>query len=183
MEPTTPLQARTPFALELTYHRSISRDDFVRTSLDEMKRLSGPDPDASVPARWREHMQQAFVDVRPGERITGVYLPERGCRFYVNERLHHEVTDPQFAEAFFAIWFDPRSRDPGCDAVCWVSDEAIRPCRLRRARPAAGNGHAADLCAGTELLCCRPRPRSGLTGSVLFLARLLDTVQDPGSAG
>ena len=80
---------------------------------DEMKRLSGPDPDASVPARWREHTQQAFVDVRPGERITGVYLPERGCRFYVNERLHHEVTDPQFAEAFFAIWFDLRSRDPG----------------------------------------------------------------------
>ncbi len=111
--PTAPLQARTPFALELTYHRSISRGDFVRTSLDEMKRLSGPDLDASVPARWREHMQQAFVDVRPGERITGVYLPERGCRFYVNERLHHEVTDPQFAEAFFAIWFDPRSRDPG----------------------------------------------------------------------
>jgi len=57
----------------------------VRTSLDEMRRLSGPDLDASVPARWREHMQQAFVDVRPGERITGVYLPERGCRFYVNE--------------------------------------------------------------------------------------------------
>jgi len=71
--PTAPLQARTPFALELTYHRSISRDDFVRTSLDEMKRLSGPDLDASVPARWREHMQQAFVDVRPGERIT--YAP------------------------------------------------------------------------------------------------------------
>ncbi len=50
---TAPLQARTPFALELTYHR----------------------------------------------------------RFYVNGRLQHEVADAAFADAFFAIWLDPRSRD------------------------------------------------------------------------
>ena len=108
---TAPLQTREPFALELTYHRSISRDDFVRTSLNEIERLSAGAMEAAVLERWRAHMQQAFVDVRPGERITGVNLPGRGCRFYVNDRLHHEVADPQFAEAFFAIWLDPRSRD------------------------------------------------------------------------
>lgn len=106
-----PLQAQTPFALELTYHRAISREDFVRTSLAEIERLSGMSGDSARMRDWRAQMQQAFVDVQPGERITGVYLPGRGCRFYVNDRLQHEVDDPAFAEAFFAIWLDPRSRD------------------------------------------------------------------------
>lgn len=108
---TAPLQAQTPFALELTYHRAISRDDFVRTSLEEIARLSGIPEDSSRLRDWRVQMHKAFVDVQPGERITGVYLPGRGCRFYVNDRLQHEVADPAFAEAFFAIWLDPRSRD------------------------------------------------------------------------
>ncbi|MCQ4261374.1 hypothetical protein CXK91_01565 [Stutzerimonas stutzeri] len=106
-----PLQARTPFALELTYHRSISRDDLVRTSLEEIQRFSSEPLDAEQLLRWRADMQQAFVDVQAGDRITGIFLPGRGCRFYVNDRLQHEVVDPLFAEAFFAIWLDPRSRD------------------------------------------------------------------------
>ncbi|MNJ54138.1 hypothetical protein D3C77_495680 [compost metagenome] len=108
---TAPLQAQTPFALELTYHRAISREDFVRTSLAEIERLSGMPEDSARMRDWRAQMHKAFVDVQPGERITGVYLPGRGCRFYVNDRLQHKVADPAFAEAFFAIWLDPRSRD------------------------------------------------------------------------
>lgn len=109
--PAKPLQPDTPFALELTYHRSIERDDFVRTSLEEILRLARPAPDAATLQRWEAEMRQAFVDVQPGERITGVFLPGFGCRFYAGERLQHEVADPQFAEAFFDIWLDPRSRD------------------------------------------------------------------------
>ncbi len=108
---TAPLQARTAFALELTYHRSISRDDLVRTSLEEIQRLSGEPLDAEQVRRWRADMQQAFVDIKAGDRITGVFLPGHGCRFYVNDRLQHEVADAAFADAFFAIWLDPRSRD------------------------------------------------------------------------
>ncbi len=109
--PAQPLKADTPFALELTYHRSIEREDFVRTSLEEIVRLTRPAPDAALLQRWEAEMQRAFVDVQPGERITGVFLPGIGCRFYAGERLQHEVADPQFADAFFSIWLDPRSRD------------------------------------------------------------------------
>ena len=98
-------------ALELTYHRSITRERFVETSLEEIERLSGAKIDAARLSRWREAMQRAFVDVEAGMRITGVYLPGEGCRFYVNDRLQHHVADPDFAAAFFAIWLDPRSRD------------------------------------------------------------------------
>lgn len=101
-----------PFALELTYHRSLSRDTLVQASLQEMRRLGGGSVTDRQISAWSDTMAAAFVDVRPGMRITGVYLPQEGCRFYVDGRLAREVADPEFARAFFAIWLDPRARDP-----------------------------------------------------------------------
>ena len=101
-----------PFALELLYHRALSRDRLVQASLEEMQRLDGDSMTPQRRAAWTQAMQQAFVDVRPGMRITGLYLPGQGCRFYVDGKLRHAVADPVFAQAFFAIWLDPRARDP-----------------------------------------------------------------------
>jgi len=107
-----PLTAHQPFALELTYSRAISRDDLVAASLKEIRRLSLNSLSPELMARWTQEMQQAFVDVRPGDRITGVYTPGEGVRFYVGDKLQHEVKDEAFAKAFFAIWLDPRTRNP-----------------------------------------------------------------------
>lgn len=101
-----------PFALELTYHRNISRDELVDASLKEIRRLNGNSLDAAQLQRWKEHMQRAFVDVQPGARITGLHLPGQGAHFYAGTRLQHEIADPDFARAFFAIWLDPRTRNP-----------------------------------------------------------------------
>lgn len=101
-----------PFALELIYHRSLSRDTLVQASMDEMQRLADRPLPAETLNRWSQAMRQAFVDVRPGMRISGLYLPGKGCRFYVDGQLVQEVNDPAFARAFFAIWLDPRARDP-----------------------------------------------------------------------
>jgi hypothetical protein len=107
-----PLATDQPFALELIYQRSISRDDLVKASVDEIKRLSGASVSAEQLAGWQTQMQQSFVDVQAGTRITGVYLPGQGARFFVGQQLQHEVKDPQFARAFFDIWLDPRTRNP-----------------------------------------------------------------------
>jgi hypothetical protein len=56
-------------------------------------------------------MKAIFPDVKEGEHITGVYLPNQGARFYLNGNLLGEVRDPDFAHAFFAIWLDPRTSD------------------------------------------------------------------------
>ncbi|MBK5511511.1 chalcone isomerase family protein [Pseudomonas sp. TH15] len=107
-----PLAPDQPFALELIYQRNISRDDLVKASVDEIKRLSGSSVSAEQLAGWQIQMQQSFVDVQAGTRITGVYLPGQGARFFVGQQLQHEVKDPQFARAFFDIWLDPRTRNP-----------------------------------------------------------------------
>jgi hypothetical protein len=107
-----PLVDGQPFALELIYRRAISRDDLVSTSVDEIKRLGGPRVSPAQLADWQVQMQQSFVDVQAGTRITGVYLPGQGARFLIGQKLQHEIEDPQFAKAFFAIWLDPRTRSP-----------------------------------------------------------------------
>lgn len=101
-----------PFALELIYQRKIKRDTLVQASLDEMSEASAAPFDEKKLAQWQREMQQAFVDVGPDTRITGVYLPGLGCRFYVNEKLQHEVADLQFARAFFSIWLGPKAHSP-----------------------------------------------------------------------
>ncbi|MBV6288193.1 chalcone isomerase family protein [Pseudomonas aegrilactucae] len=103
---------KKPFALEITYHRAVSRERLVSISLEEIQRLSGDSVSTAQLRQWQAQMQQAFVDVQAGERITGVYLPGQGCRFYVGQRLQHTVRDEAFARAFFALWLDPRSRNP-----------------------------------------------------------------------
>lgn len=110
--PAAAVARRAPFALQLSYRRAISRDALVSASLKEIRRLAEREPDPAQIRRWTQEMQQAFVDVRAGDRITGVFLPGEGARFYVGERLRHAVADPAFAEAFFAIWLDARTRNP-----------------------------------------------------------------------
>lgn len=99
------------FALELTYHKNISRERFVDTSLEEMTRLYGEQFSQAQLQRWKEYMQQAFTDVKKGDQLIGVNLPGIGCRFYNRDKLLAEIKDPAFARAFFGIWFDARSKD------------------------------------------------------------------------
>lgn len=103
-----------PFALSLTYARSISSIRIVEASIEEMRRLGVSDE--SKLAKWQGYMQKAFPDVREGDCITGVSLPGGVVQFWFGERLNAEIPDAEFARAFFAIWLDPRTREPGLRA-------------------------------------------------------------------
>ena len=104
-------QADEEFALDLRYARNIRSQHLVETSLDEMRRLGYRD-EAKL-ARWGGEMSRVFPDVRKGERITGVNRPGVGADFYYQGRHAGLIRDPEFARAFFAIWLDPRTREPG----------------------------------------------------------------------
>lgn len=99
-----------PFALEIEYARSIAGHSIVERSLTEMKRAGA----ISEPqrARWLALMTQAFPDVNAGDRITGVFQPAIGTRFYFNGVLRSETRDADFAERFFGIWLAPHTSEP-----------------------------------------------------------------------
>jgi len=106
-----PFDEHAPFALELTYHRHISSERFVNTSLEEIKRLSGSTFSADKLREWEVLMSRAFPDVNDGDQLIGIFIPNQGCRFYDRNGLRSDIRDPDFAKAFFAIWLDPRSKD------------------------------------------------------------------------
>ena len=105
---------RPPLALELTYKRNISGRDIADASVQEIRNLAA----AEEPRlrAWGERMAQIFPDVRPGDRIVGVHLPD-AAQFYLNDRSIGAVDDREFARAFFAIWLDSRTSAPDLRAA------------------------------------------------------------------
>lgn len=99
------------FALDIRYARNIPAHRLVSASLKEMERL-GFDDEAQT-GKWSREMARVFPDIRKGDRLTGVNRPGVGAEFYHNGSFVGAVADPGFAKAFFSIWLDPRTREPG----------------------------------------------------------------------
>ncbi len=107
-----PFDPGSKFALQLIYYRSISRDRLVNTSMDEMRRIGSVPIDQAEQTRWKHLLQSAFVDVQPGDQLTGVNIPGYGMRFYYGDKQVADIGDPVLAKAFFDIWLNEKSRDP-----------------------------------------------------------------------
>lgn len=101
---------KSEFALDIRYARNIVANRLVSNSVREMRRLGFDNPVQL--AKWAEEMARVFPDIRKGDRLTGVNIPDIGAEFYHNGRFIGMVADKQFAVAFFSIWLDPRTREP-----------------------------------------------------------------------
>ena len=99
-----PLVDKSLFALEIVYNTGIKAEEIVNVSLIEMARLRKL-TDLQIKT-WTADMQRTFPNVAQGDRLTGVYVPKVGTRFFFNTRLIAEINDPAFGDAFFAIWLD-----------------------------------------------------------------------------
>lgn len=94
-----------PFVLDLRYARSLNGRKIAEASAEQMAKI-GAGTEAQR-AAWLEKMKAIFPDVKDGSRLTGVFLPGQGARFYQDGRELALVADPAFAQAFFGIWLDP----------------------------------------------------------------------------
>ena len=95
------------FALDLRYARSLVGKKIAVSSADEMKKLGLGTPEQRND--WQARMEKIFPDVQEGTRITGIYLPGQGARFYRDGKPLGDILDPEFGHAFFAIWLDPKT--------------------------------------------------------------------------
>ena len=112
---------RPPLALKLTYKRNISGRDIADASVKEIRNLGVAD-DGQLRG-WGEQMVRIFPDVRPGDHIVGVQLPD-AARFFFNDRSIGTIDDPAFARAFFAIWLDARTSAPDLRAALLKRQES-----------------------------------------------------------
>jgi hypothetical protein len=102
--------ARSPFALELNYARSLSGRFIAERSLKEMRRQGSIS--AEREQAWLEAMVQTFPDVKAGDRITGLHTPGVGARFWFNGQSRPAVPDSEFSRTFFGIWLSDATSEP-----------------------------------------------------------------------
>jgi hypothetical protein len=95
----------TKLVLDLGYARDLYGKRIAQSSIDEISQLGN----ALQHQMWLEKMTALFPDVHEGTHISGVYLPGKGARFYLDGKLLGEIDDAEFARAFFSIWLDERT--------------------------------------------------------------------------
>lgn len=112
--PGTAFSAKEPYALELRYAINIKGHALTERSIKEMRGQGWKD-EAKF-AAWEKEMDRVFPDLKPGDRLVGVHVPGKEARFYSQEKFLGTVADPEFAQAFFAIWLDEKTSQPGLRA-------------------------------------------------------------------
>ncbi|MBA3056670.1 MAG: chalcone isomerase family protein [Gammaproteobacteria bacterium] len=102
--------AQHALMLELVYLRGLQGSSIAERSLVEMRRSAAI---AQAQAqRWLAAMQDAFPDVKAGDRLTGLHSPGVGARFWFNGQPRAFVADPEFSRLFFGIWLAPSTSEP-----------------------------------------------------------------------
>ncbi len=102
---------QAPFALEITYARTFAGEKIAQVSIDEIKRLAIGN--AGQHAQWLAQMKSIFPSVKEGDRLRGVHQPGQGAEFFFNDRPIGMIRDADFSKAFFSIWLDPNTAEPG----------------------------------------------------------------------
>ncbi len=95
-----------PFALTLTYRMNFSTDELVEKTIEEMERLH------KTGSEWKQELVRAFPNVKDGDRITALFLPKKGVRFFYNGTITHTVKEVAFAQMFFDIWLSENTSEP-----------------------------------------------------------------------
>lgn len=96
-----------PLVLELRYLRDFKGADIAQRSIDEMQGQQALN--AAQTQSWPRALQAIIPNVRRGERLTGVYRPEKGMQLLHQDRPVGEVSDPELAQRFFGIWLAPET--------------------------------------------------------------------------
>lgn len=100
------------FALQLDYLRNIAGNQLAASSMAEMIRLY---PESALHfSAWQKHLDTIARDMQRGDTLTIEFhpTPDIGARFFLNDAFLAEVADVGFADAFAAIWLDPRTKAP-----------------------------------------------------------------------
>lgn len=99
-----------PLALSLTYLRALRGRAIAERSITEMRR-QGPLEDDQA-AQWLAEMTRIFPDVAAGDRLTGLWQPGQGARFWFNAAARGAIADDVFASRFFGIWLSDATSEP-----------------------------------------------------------------------
>lgn len=100
-------QQSAPLVLKLTYQRDISKADFIEATIDQWRHLHGEVSEQHQ--QWAKQLDKVWTDVKQGDQLSCVLLPDRSVQFYFNDKLLGDITDPAFGPAFLDIWLSDKT--------------------------------------------------------------------------
>ena len=92
-----------PKRLEISYLVSIKGNDFGRGAEPILKRNQTPSEMGLLRSRI-DRINDAYRDVKPGDRYALTYLPGRGTELALNGAPLTVIEGADFAAAYFGIW-------------------------------------------------------------------------------
>jgi len=99
--------AQQALILELHYLRDFKGPDIAQRSIDEMQGQRALNP--TQLKNWLDALQKLIPNIRSGERLTGIYRPDKGMQLLHQDRPVGEVSDVELARRFFGIWLAPET--------------------------------------------------------------------------
>jgi hypothetical protein len=99
-----------PFALSITYRMNFTNEELVKKSVEEMERIHGITGQDAATAEKR--LTELFPDVKPGDRITALYVPQQKVAFYHNGTYRGALTEKKLLRPFLDIWLSPETERP-----------------------------------------------------------------------
>jgi hypothetical protein len=99
---TPPWDSSKPYALQLRYARSLSKETLVDAVMDDI--VDQGVADEATRARWKEKLNTTLRDVEENDVLIGVALPGKTTSLFFNGEKIASIEDQAFSDAFFAVW-------------------------------------------------------------------------------
>ena len=97
-------------ALELNYLRDFKGADIAKSSIDEIHAQSSlPKSKATL---WLKTLEDIFPNIKKGQTLVGIYIPNVGAQFLYETALIGEIKDLELTKRFFDIWLSQQTSAP-----------------------------------------------------------------------
>lgn len=99
-----------PIALQLTYLRDFKKQQLIEETEKQWQKLGFKDKQKIK--QWLETLYQLWPDVKENQSITLYIDAQERSYFYFNDTKLGQLQDPEFAQAFLAIWLSEDTSAP-----------------------------------------------------------------------
>jgi hypothetical protein len=94
--------ASKPYALQLRYTRSVSKDTMVDVVTGNIRDENVTD-EATL-ASWKKVLDNSLTDVNDGDTLIGLARPGKDSELFFNGKKVVAINDQKFSQAFFNVW-------------------------------------------------------------------------------
>lgn len=97
--------------IDVTSHTKITREKFLKM-IHEWLIQNADHCDSADFEKQLNEIDDALVDLKPGDQFSVTYVPDDGTYFVKNDQMLGHVAGEPFGRTFFSIWVGDKPLDP-----------------------------------------------------------------------